>query len=123
MTPAYYRSAMGVLLVYSVTDKNSFNSVELWVRQIRQFAHEGTPILLLSNKVDVEEKQVSEQQSRALSERHGLDLIMVSAKDNINIDSAIVRMVHKVDREGGRTSVMGGVVLKGEKPSQSLCAC
>jgi small GTP-binding protein len=38
LTPSYYRSAMGILLVYSVTDKSSFNSIEIWMKQIRQFA-------------------------------------------------------------------------------------
>jgi len=47
---------MGILLVYSVTDKGSFNSVEIWMRQIRQFAVENIPILILSNKADVEFK-------------------------------------------------------------------
>jgi GTPase SAR1 family protein len=50
---------MGVLLVYSVTDKNSFNSIEIWMKQIQQYAVENIPILILSNKADVKEKQVS----------------------------------------------------------------
>ncbi len=50
---------MGVLLVYSVTDKNSFNSIEIWMKQIQQYAVDKIPILILSNKADVKEKQVS----------------------------------------------------------------
>jgi GTPase SAR1 family protein len=90
---------MGILLVYSVTDKGSFNSVEIWMRQIRQFAVENIPILILSNKADVEFKEVSEQQSRALSERHNVDLLVTSAKKNINIEAAMVRLYHKIDKE------------------------
>lgn len=52
LTPSYYRSAMGILLVYSVKDKNSFNSVEMWMRQIRTFASDNIPIMILSNKAD-----------------------------------------------------------------------
>jgi small GTP-binding protein len=96
LTPSYYRSAMGILLVYSVTDKSSFNSIEIWMKQIKQFAVENIPILVLSNKADVKEKQVSEHQSRALSERHHVDLLMTSAKDNINIETAMVRLYHRI---------------------------
>jgi len=71
---------MGILLVYSVTDKNSFNSIEIWMKQIQQYAVENVPVLILSNKADVKEKQVSEQQSRALSEHYHIDLLMTSAK-------------------------------------------
>lgn len=99
ITPSYYRSAMGILLVYSVTDKSSFNSIEIWMKQIKQFAIENIPILILSNKADVKEKQVSEHQSRALSERHHVDLLMTSAKDNVNIETAMVRLYHRIDKE------------------------
>ena len=37
LTPSFYKSAMGFLLVFSVTDKSSFNSIELWMRQISQY--------------------------------------------------------------------------------------
>jgi small GTP-binding protein len=98
LTPSYYRSAMGILLVYSVTDKSSFNSIEIWMKQIKQFAVENIPILILSNKADVKEKQVSEHQSRALSERHHVDLLFTSAKDNVNIETAMVRLYHRIDK-------------------------
>lgn len=99
LTPSYYRSAMGILLVYSVADKASFNSVEIWMRQIRQYAVENIPILILSNKADVEFKEVSEQQSRALAERHSVDLLVTSAKKNINIERAMIQLYHKIEKE------------------------
>ena len=40
LTPSFYRSAMGILLVFSVTDKASFNSVELWMRQISEYGNQ-----------------------------------------------------------------------------------
>jgi GTPase SAR1 family protein len=71
---------MAILLVYSVTDKSSFNSVETWMKQIRQYAVENIPIIILSNKADVKNKEVSEQQSKSLKDRHNIDLLMTSAK-------------------------------------------
>lgn len=53
LTPSFYRSAMGILLVFSVTDKSSFNSVELWMRQIKQYAAEDIPVIILCNKIDI----------------------------------------------------------------------
>ena len=52
LTPSYYRSAMGILLVFSVTDKSSFNSIELWMRQINQYS-KGIPVVILCNKIDI----------------------------------------------------------------------
>lgn len=116
---------MGILLVYSVTDKSSFNSIEIWMKQIRQFAVENIPILILSNKADVKEKQVSEHQSRALSERHHVDLLMTSARDNINIDTAMVRLYHRIEKEkkaiAATTSLVHSIKLLGQK--ERKCSC
>lgn len=119
---------MGILLVYSVTDKSSFNSVEVWMKQIRQFAVENIPVLILCNKADVKEKQVSEHQSRALAERHHVDLLMTSAKDNINIETAMIRLYHRIDKEkritASVTSLIHVIKQTTEQPQQTRkCSC
>jgi Ras-related protein Rab-8A len=126
LTPSYYRSAMGILLVYSVTDKSSFNSIEIWMKQIKQFAVENIPILILCNKADVKEKQVSEHQSRALSERHHVDLLMTSAKDNVNIETAIVRLYHRIDKEKRVVSSVGSLthtIKRMTEDNKKPCQC
>lgn len=128
LTPSYYRSAMGILLVYSVTDKSSFNSIEVWMKQIRQFAVENIPILILCNKADVKEKQVSEHQSRALSERHHVDLLMTSARDNVNIETAMVRLYHRIDKEKRITASVASIThtikkLTEDTNNKKPCKC
>jgi small GTP-binding protein len=59
ITPSYYRSAMGIVLVYSADDKESFNSITVWIKQIKNFLNEGIPIILVCNKSELQKKQVS----------------------------------------------------------------
>jgi Ras-related protein Rab-8A len=54
ITTAYYRGAMGILLVYDVADENSFNNVRNWMRQIDQNAAENVNRVLIGNKCDVD---------------------------------------------------------------------
>jgi Ras-related protein Rab-8A len=54
ITTAYYRGAMGILLVYDVSDENSFINVRNWMRQIDQNAAENVNRILIGNKSDVE---------------------------------------------------------------------
>jgi Ras-related protein Rab-8A len=54
ITTAYYRGAMGILLVYDVSDENSFVNVRNWMRQIDQNAAENVNRVLIGNKADVD---------------------------------------------------------------------
>lgn len=54
ITTAYYRGAMGILLVYDVSDENSFTNVRNWMRQIDQNAAENVNRILIGNKCDVD---------------------------------------------------------------------
>ena len=58
ITTAYYRGAMGILLVYDVTDETSFSNVRNWMRQIDQNAAENVNRLLIGNKCDMDEQRV-----------------------------------------------------------------
>lgn len=59
ITNAYYRGAMGILVVFDVTDERSFNNVRNWIRNTEQFASEGVNKILIGNKCDMVDKRVS----------------------------------------------------------------
>lgn len=60
ITTAYYRGAMGILLVYDVTDESSFNNIRNWIRNIEQHASDNVNKILVGNKADMDEsKRVS----------------------------------------------------------------
>jgi Ras-related protein Rab-8A len=58
ITTAYYRGAMGILLVYDVTDEQSFNNIRNWMRQIQQHASDNVNKVLIGNKCDMLDKKV-----------------------------------------------------------------
>ncbi|ETV98683.1 hypothetical protein H310_08786 [Aphanomyces invadans] len=90
ITTAYYRGAMGILLVYDVTDDHSFQNVRNWMRQIQQHASPNVNKILVANKCDVDpsDRAVSKEQGEALAAEYGVQFFETSAKSNLQVDEA-----------------------------------
>ena len=91
MREQYMRKGDGFLLVYSVTDKQSYENIHHFHTQIlRVKDREKYPMLLVANKVDlVHLRKVTEEQGRELAYRLGIPYIETSAKDPpLNVDAA-----------------------------------
>ncbi|KAE8213324.1 hypothetical protein CF319_g5357 [Tilletia indica] len=97
ITTAYYRGAMGILLVYDVTDEKSFGNVRTWYSNIEQHASEGVSKILVGNKSDWDDHRVvTEEQGRALAQELGLKYIETSAKTNSNVEEAFFSLARDV---------------------------
>ncbi|KAH7128877.1 ras family-domain-containing protein [Dactylonectria macrodidyma] len=89
ITTAYYRGAMGILLVYDVTDERSFQNILAWNANVELHAAEGINKMLIGNNSDqVESRVVSSERGQALAYELGVPFLEVSSKLNINIDQA-----------------------------------
>ncbi|KAG9310324.1 rab-type small GTP-binding protein [Chiua virens] len=89
ITTAYYRGAMGILLVYDVTDERSFNNIRTWHANIEQHASEGVNKILIGNKSDWTDKRaVTEDQGRELANELGIKFMETSAKANDGVEEA-----------------------------------
>ncbi|KAJ3452059.1 ras family protein [Anaeramoeba flamelloides] len=89
ITGSYYRNAHGILVVYDVTDEETFDQVEDWVKEIYQNAPEDCVILLFGNKTDlVDLREVSKEAGTNLAERMNITYLEGSAKSGENISNA-----------------------------------
>ncbi|PAA51520.1 hypothetical protein BOX15_Mlig029172g2, partial [Macrostomum lignano] len=94
ITTAYYRGAMGFILMYDVTNEDSFNAVQDWCTQIRAHAWHDATIVLVGNKCDLADYRViSELSCQRLAEEIGLEFFETSAKENINVKAVFERLV------------------------------
>jgi len=97
ITTAYYRGAMGILLVYDVTDESSFNNIRNWIRNIEQHASDNVNKILVGNKVDMDAKRVvSTAQGQKLADEYGIKFFETSAKTNQNVEQVFFTMARDI---------------------------
>jgi Ras-related protein Rab-8A len=119
ITTAYYRGAMGILLVYDVTDEKSFNNIRNWIRNIEQHATESVNKILIGNKCDmVEKKVVDSARGKALADEYGIKFLETSAKNSINVEEAFITLAKDIKKRLIDNTEATGNATGGAKPGQ-----
>ena len=86
ITRTYYKGAEGALLVYDITRKDTFNNVKKWLNELKENASKDIIIILIGNKVDLEEKrEVTKDEGQEFADQNGLMFLETSAKTAQNI--------------------------------------
>ncbi|XP_056370385.1 ras-related protein Rab-3C [Oenanthe melanoleuca] len=94
ITTAYYRGAMGFILMYDITNEDSFNAVQDWSTQIKTYSWDNAQVILVGNKCDMEDERVIfTERGKHLAEQLGFEFFETSAKENINVKQTFERLV------------------------------
>ena len=96
IAPIFFRRSIAALLVYDVTDKDSFLALEGWSQQIKDNAEENTVVILVGNKVDKPDKVISYEMGAEYAREKGYGFIEVSAKEDINVKSAFTQLTSNI---------------------------
>jgi GTPase KRas protein len=100
MREQYMRTGEGFLLVYSITDRQSFEEIMTFQQQILRVKDKDYfPMIVVGNKCDLDgERQVSTQEGQNLARQFGCKFIETSAKSRINVDNAFYDIVREIRR-------------------------
>ena len=91
------KHADGILLIYDITRKETFDNVSNWIENIRENKISNFPIILIGNKSDLEnERQVTKEEGEAKSKELGLLFFETSNKDGINIEETTIELINKI---------------------------
>ncbi|KAH9750647.1 ras-related protein RABD1 [Citrus sinensis] len=89
------------IIVYDVTEMESFNNVKQWLNEIDRYANDSVCKLLVGNKCDlVENKVVDTQTAKAFADELGIPFLETSAKDAINVEQAFLTMAREKSPTG-----------------------
>lgn len=97
ITTAYYRGAMGIMLVYDVTNDKSFENIKNWIRNIEENASADVEKMLLGNKCELTDKrQVTKERGEQLAVEYGIKFMETSAKSSINVEEAFYTLARDI---------------------------
>ncbi|MGH0158957.1 UNVERIFIED_CONTAM: hypothetical protein FKN15_036650 [Acipenser sinensis] len=133
ITTAYYRGAMGFILMYDICNEESFNAVQDWATQIKTYSWDNAQVILVGNKCDMEdERLVPAEKGRSLADQLGFEYFEASARENINVkqvferlvDIICVKMSESVDTDPSMVSGAKNTRLTDNPPPlQQNCSC
>jgi len=97
ITSAYYRGAVGALLVYDIAKYSTFKNVERWLTELRENADKHIFIMLVGNKSDLRHlREVPTDEAKSFAEKHGLSFIETSALDSTNVELAFQNILTEI---------------------------
>jgi len=134
ITSAYYRGAVGALLVYDIAKHASYVNVTRWLKELRDHADSNIVIMLVGNKSDLKHlRAVPTDEAKAFSTENGLSFIETSALDASNVEGAfqtiltdIYRIVSAKSLESSSSNIeppTGGISVTAAEPADKGTSC
>ncbi|KAM7497975.1 hypothetical protein LguiA_022389 [Lonicera macranthoides] len=123
ITSAYYRGAVGALLVYDVTRHITFENVERWLKELRGHTDPNAVVMLIGNKSDLRHLvAVPTEDGKSFAENESLYFMETSALEATNVENAFAEVLTQIYRVVSKKAVEAGdegaatssVSLKGE---------
>ncbi|XP_001631360.2 ras-related protein Rab-10 isoform X1 [Nematostella vectensis] len=126
VTTTYYRGSMGVILVYDVTNAKTFDSVQMWIKNINENSDDDVVVVLVGNECHKQNKrEVTTEQGEEFAAEHNLRFKEVSCKKNINVKEVFHEMAEeiilKLDSTTENTS--GPTIRPGQENQEGSSCC
>ena len=96
LAKTYYNGAMGIVITYDSSDLKSFENVKSWLETIRLQANENIALILVGNKADADNKQVSHEQGKQLADELGIKFFSISAKTGQGVKEAFEGLAEEI---------------------------
>ncbi|KAG2681667.1 hypothetical protein I3760_11G154600 [Carya illinoinensis] len=123
ITSAYYRGAVGALLVYDITRHATFENVDRWLKELRGHTDSSIVVMLVGNKSDLRHLvAVSTEEAKSYAEKESLYFMETSALEAVNVENAFAEVLTQIyhtaskkQMEGGENGDSSSVPAQGEK--------
>ena len=116
VTKSYFQSSQGLVLVYDITDRESFEKLNFWVDNIKNFAPENAKFILVGNKCDLaNERKVSYEEGENYAKNLNIKFFEASARDGTNVNELFFYLANEIYQDNklkGNNNCNNGVILR-----------
>jgi len=99
LTQGYFRNAEGIMIVYDVSNSDSFHNLKYWIQSIKthiNIDNEHVPAIIIGNKIDIFDREVTKEQAEKFAKEENLEYFETSAKNGKGIEECIRFLIKKV---------------------------
>nr|XP_020666482.1 ras-related protein Rab-13 [Pogona vitticeps] len=125
ITTAYYRGAMGIILVYDITDEKSFENIQNWMKSIKEASGKNWGLVSGADDIKQEPKLNGNRSGEKLSKEHGIRFFETSAKSSVNVEEAFNTLARDILLKSSKKSAQpakGALDLKRSSKTHSKCS-
>ena len=120
---SFIKKADGVILIYDISDLDSFKAVDNWIKSIREIGKEKLPIVLVGNKCDLsdDERKISLKEGQDKANEFQIPFYETSCKDGINIKEVFEKLVDDIIEKGNKNIMGEFKILNKGKKKEKCC--
>lgn len=131
ITSSYYRGAHGIMMVYDITDKISFNNIKHWMSEVERYSSKNAKTILIGNKSDIiSKRQVEFEIAEQFAKEQEIPFLETSAKKADNVDEAFTQMARCIRKcmDSGMTNnkpdkKQHNITISSGKSKKKGCSC
>uniref|UniRef100_V9L244 small monomeric GTPase n=2 Tax=Callorhinchus milii TaxID=7868 RepID=V9L244_CALMI len=121
ITSAYYRGAVGALVVYDIAKHLTYENVERWLKELRDHADTNIVIMLVGNKSDLRHlRAVPAEEAKTFAEKNDVSFLETSALDSTNVESAFHTVLTEIYRIVSQKQMVTGRPDQEMAPSKDV---
>ena len=122
MAPMYYRGASAAIIVYDITNPDSFTGAKSWVKELQRRGDPNVVIALAGNKADLESRRkVEYEEANAYAEENGILHLETSAKNANNVKALFVEIAKTLPKHPTEPTREAFPVMQPQEQSKGCC--
>ena len=123
VSASFIKKADGVILIYDIGEKDSFEAVENWIKSIREIGKDNLPIILVGNKCDLsdDKRMISLKEGQDKADEFNIPFYETSCKEGINIKEVFEKLVDDIMEKGSKNINREYKILNKGKKKEKCC--